>query len=226
MAASADTSLPPPVSFAAPESCGIEPLLKGVRIGVARDSAFAFLYQANLDLLRELGAELAFFSPLTDEQLPDIDSLYLPGGYPELHLATLEANQAMAEAIRAHHEAGKPIHAECGGMLYLLDKLTDKQGASGQMLGLLNGEATLQPRMTAMALQQAELPEGLLRGHSFHYSALSSELQPLTRGECPNYKRTSEAVYRQGRMTASYIHFYLPSDPVAAAALFCPGAPA
>ena len=201
-------------------------MLKDVRIGVARDSAFAFLYQANLDLLRELGAELAFFSPLTDEQLPDIDSLYLPGGYPELHLSTLEANQAMAEAIRAHHEAGKPIHAECGGMLYLLDKLTDKQGASGQMLGLLNGEATLQPRMTAMALQQAELPEGLLRGHSFHYSALSSELQPLTRGECPNYKRTSEAVYRQGRMTASYIHFYLPSDPVAAAALFCPGAPA
>ncbi|MGY8828999.1 MAG: cobyrinate a,c-diamide synthase [Pseudomonadales bacterium] len=226
LAASADTSLPPPVSFAAPEQARPAQLLKDVRIGVARDSAFAFLYQANLDLLRELGAELAFFSPLTDEQLPDIDSLYLPGGYPELHLSTLEANQAMAEAIRAHHEAGKPIHAECGGMLYLLDKLTDKQGASGQMLGLLNGEATLQPRMTAMALQQAELPEGLLRGHSFHYSALSSELQPLTRGECPNYKRTSEAVYRQGRMTASYIHFYLPSDPVAAAALFCPGAPA
>jgi cobyrinic acid a,c-diamide synthase len=226
LAASADTRLPPPASFAAPESYGIEPLLKGVRIGVARDNAFAFLYQANLDLLRELGAELKFFSPLSDEQLPDIDSLYLPGGYPELHLAQLEANQPMAQAIRAHHAAGKPIHAECGGMLYLLDKLTDKQGASGQMLGLLKGEATLQPRMTALALQQAELPEGLLRGHSFHYSTLSSELQPLTRGECPTYKRTAEAVYRQGRLTASYIHFYLPSDPAAAAALFCPGTPA
>ena len=110
-------------------------------------------------------------------------------------------------------------------MLYLLDKLTDKQGASGQMLGLLKGEATLQPRMTAMALQQAALPEGLLRGHSFHYSALTSELQPLTRGECPNYKRTAEAVYRQGRLTASYIHFYLASDPAAAAALFLPSRP-
>lgn len=226
LAASADIALPPPVSFAAPEQARSAPLLKGVRIGVARDSAFAFLYQANLDLLCELGAELTFFSPLNDAQLPDIDSLYLPGGYPELHLATLEANQPMAESIRAHHAAGKPIHAECGGMLYLLDKLTDKQGASGQMLGLLSGEATLQPRMTAMALQQAELPEGLLRGHSFHYSALTSELQPLTRGECPNYKRTSEAVYRQGRLTASYIHFYLPSDPLAAAALFLPGAAA
>ncbi|WP_415755165.1 cobyrinate a,c-diamide synthase [Pseudomonas leptonychotis] len=226
LAASADTCLPPPVSFAAPEQARPAQLLKGVRIGVARDSAFAFLYQANLDLLHELGAELTFFSPLSDAQLPDIDSLYLPGGYPELHLATLEANQPMAESIRAHHAAGKPIHAECGGMLYLLDKLTDKQGASGQMLGLLSGEATLQPRMTAMALQQTELPEGLLRGHSFHYSALTSELQSLTRGECPNYKRTSEAVYRQGRLTASYIHFYLPSDPAAAAALFLPGAPA
>ena len=226
LAASADTELPPPVSFAAPEPARPAPLLKGVRIGVARDSAFAFLYQANLDLLRELGAELKFFSPLTDAQLPEVDSLYLPGGYPELHLQRLEANQAIAQAIRAHHAAGKPIHAECGGMLYLLDKLTDKQGASGQMLGLLSGEATLQPRMTAMALQQTELPEGLLRGHSFHYSALTSELQPLTRGECPNYKRTAEAVYRQGRLTASYIHFYLPSDPAAAAALFSPGAPA
>jgi cobyrinic acid a,c-diamide synthase len=77
--------------------------------------------------------------------------------------------------------------------------------------------------MTAMALQHAELPEGRLRGHSFHYSALTSALVPISRGECPNYKRTAEAVYRMGRLTASYIHFYLPSDPVAAGALFRPG---
>jgi len=222
LAASADVALPPAVEFAVPAPCEIPALLAGVRIGVARDSAFAFLYQANLDLLGELGAELHFFSPLADQVLPEVDSLYLPGGYPELHLAQLEANQAMAQAIRDHHAAGKPIHAECGGMLYLLDRLTDKQGVSGRMLGLLAGEATLQPRMTAMALQHAELPEGQLRGHSFHYSALTSTLAPLTRGECPNYKRTAEAVYREGRLTASYIHFYMPSDPVAAAALFRP----
>lgn len=220
--ASADVTLPPPVAFAAPAPVTVEPLLHDVRIGVARDSAFAFLYQANLDLLRNLGAELYFFSPLRDTVLPEVDSLYLPGGYPELHLAQLEANQAMATAIRAHHAAGKPIHAECGGMLYLLDTLTDKQGVSGRMLGLLAGEATLQPRMTALALQGVTLPEGHLRGHTFHYSALTSELEPLARGQCPTYKRTAEAVYRLGRLTASYIHFYLPSDPVAAAALFLP----
>ncbi|MEX6502600.1 cobyrinate a,c-diamide synthase [Pseudomonas zhanjiangensis] len=220
LAASAEVALPAQVSFAAPDAQALEPLLAGVRIGVARDAAFAFLYQANLDLLRALGAELRFFSPLADSQLPEVDSLYLPGGYPELHLARLAANQAMAGAIRAHHDAGKPIHAECGGMLYLFERLTDKQGQSAAMLGLLPGEATLQPRLTALALQEAELPGGRLRGHTFHHSALTSELTPLARGECPNYRRTAEAVYRQGRLTASYIHFYLASNPAAAAELF------
>jgi cobyrinic acid a,c-diamide synthase len=225
LAASADTDLPPPVSFAVPEQARPASLLRGVRIGVARDSAFAFLYQANLDLLREMGAELQFFSPLRDSRLPAVDSLYLPGGYPELHLAQLAANQAMAQAIRAHHAAGKPIHAECGGMLYLLEQLTDQQGNSAAMLGLLPGQASLQPRLVALALQQVELPEGSLRGHTFHHSALNSPLVPIARGECPNYRRTAEAVYRIGRLTASYIHFYLPSAPAAAAALFLPGEP-
>ncbi|KRW64700.1 cobyrinic acid a,c-diamide synthase [Pseudomonas sp. TTU2014-096BSC] len=220
--ASADVALPPTVNFAAPVSRMLEPLLQGVRIGVARDAAFAFLYQANLDLLRQLGAELVFFSPLADTALPLVDSLYLPGGYPELHLCALADNQGMAEAIRAHHAAGKPILAECGGMLYLLDGLTDKPGARGAMLGLLPGEARLQPRLTALALQAVELPEGRLRGHTYHHSALETSLQPLALGECPNYKRTAEAVYRQGRLTASYIHFYLPSDPTAAAELLRP----
>jgi len=220
--ASADVALPPTVNFAAPVSRMLEPLLQGVRIGVARDAACAFLYQANLDLLRQLGAELVFFSPLADTALPLVDSLYLPGGYPELHLRALADNQGMAEAIRAHHAAGKPILAECGGMLYLLDGLTDKAGTRGAMLGLLPGEARLQPRLTALALQTVELPEGRLRGHTYHHSALETSLQPLALGECPNYKRTAEAVYRQGRLTASYIHFYLPSDPTAAAELLRP----
>ncbi|MBA4726325.1 MAG: cobyrinate a,c-diamide synthase [Pseudomonas sp.] len=222
LALSADTELPAPVSFAAPASAPLEPLLAGVRIGVARDAAFAFLYQANLDLLQALGAELLFFSPLRFARLPAVDSLYLPGGYPELHLRGLSRNRAMADAIRAHHEAGKPILAECGGMLYLLDGLTDRGDERTQMLGLLPGEARMHKRLTALALQEVELPEGRLRGHTFHHSALESPLEPLTRGECPNYKRTAEAVYRRGRLTASYIHLYLPSDPAAAAALFRP----
>ncbi|WP_457980989.1 cobyrinate a,c-diamide synthase [Ectopseudomonas composti] len=222
LVASADVDLPPAVSFAAPRIDESVPLLKGVRIGVARDAAFAFLYQANLDLLQALGAELHFFSPLNDNALPEVDSLYLPGGYPELYLSDLEGNQAMAAAIRAHHQAGKPLLAECGGMLYLLDELRDKQGGSGRMLGLLSGSAALQPRLTALALQEVTLPEGELRGHSYHHSRLDSPLQPLALGRCPNGKPVAEAVYRLGRLTASYIHFYLPSNPEAAAALLRP----
>lgn len=222
LAASAEVALPPAVRFAAPETPGERPDLAGVRIGVARDTSFAFLYQANLDLLEQLGAELRFFSPLADSALPEVDSLYLPGGYPELHLPQLAGNRAMAEAIRAHHQAGKPILAECGGMLYLLEGLTDVTGAAADLLGLLPGRATLQKRLAALALQEARLPEGSLRGHTFHHSLLDSPQVPLVRGLCPNDKPVAEAVFRSGRLTASYIHFYLPSNPRAAAELFRP----
>ena len=220
--ASAGAVLPAPVNFAAPSAAPLEPWLRGVRIGVARDSSFAFLYQANLDLLQALGAELVCFSPLTDATLPAVDSLYLPGGYPELHLHQLAGNQPMLAAIRAHHAAGKPILAECGGMLYLLQALTDKQGERAELVGVLPGEARMQPRLAALALQHVELPQGSLRGHTYHHSTLDCPLQPSARGACPNQRRTAEAVYQIGRLTASYIHFYLPSNPRAAAELLLP----
>lgn len=194
--------------------------LMGMRIGVAHDAAFSFLYRANLDLLRVLGAELALFSPLTDTTLPDVDSLYLPGGYPELHLDALAANRAMAAAIRAHHAAGRPIYAECGGMLYLLEALTDARERRARMAGLLPGEAVMQTRLAAIALQTVELPEGTLRGHTFHHSRLETPLAPITHGVCPNGGRTAEAVYRVGAITASYVHAYFPSNPPAVARLF------
>lgn len=222
LAASAEVALPPAVAFAAPAAEPLEPWLEGVRIGVARDTSFAFLYQGNLDLLQRLGAELVFFSPLVDAELPAVDSLYLPGGYPELHLPQLAGNPAMAAAIRAHHQAGKPILAECGGMLYLLEALTDAAGQSAELLGLLPGRAVMQKRLAALALQEAALPEGTLRGHTFHHSLLESPEAPLVRGLCPNDKPVAEAVYRIGRLTASYIHFYLPSNPRAAAELLRP----
>lgn len=222
LAASAEVALPPAVAFAAPAAEPLEPWLEGVRIGVARDTSFAFLYQGNLDLLQRLGAELVFFSPLVDAELPAVDSLYLPGGYPELHLPQLAGNPAMAAAIRAHHQAGKPILAECGGMLYLLEALTDAAGQSAELLGLLPGRAVMQKRLVALALQEAALPEGTLRGHTFHHSLLESPEAPLVRGLCPNDKPVAEAVYRIGRLTASYIHFYLPSNPRAAAELLRP----
>jgi cobyrinic acid a,c-diamide synthase len=193
-----------------------------VRIAVARDEAFAFTYGASLDLLRAMGAELLFFSPIRDARLPEADSLYLPGGYPELHHVALAQNDTMLSAIRAHHVAGKPLLAECGGMLYLLDSLTDVEGARAELVGLLSGDAVMQKRLAALALQAVELPEGVLRGHTYHHSLTSTELEPIARGLSPNGGRGAEAVYREGRMTASYVHFYFPSNPTAVAALFAP----
>lgn len=198
------------------------PLLAGTRIAVARDEAFSFVYPANLDLLRAMGAELLYFSPLNDSALPQADSVYLPGGYPELHLVRLEDNDTMRASLRAHHLAGKPIVAECGGMLYLMESLADTAGRTARMAGLLPGRAGMQESLQALALQGIELPEGRLRGHTFHHSSLETALAPLARGHCPNGGATAEAVYRIGRLTASYIHFYFPSAPQACAQLFLP----
>ncbi len=198
------------------------PLLQGQRIAIARDAAFSFLYAANLDLLEAMGAGCVFFSPLSDDTIPDCDALYLPGGYPELHLGPLANNTAMKSAIKSHHASGKPILAECGGLLYLLDSLAGRDGAAAAMVGLLSGRARMQPRLAALALQSVALPEGTLRGHTFHHSAAEISETPMASGLCPNGSATSERVYRKGRLTASYIHFYFPSNPEAAAALFLP----
>jgi cobyrinic acid a,c-diamide synthase len=217
-----DLALPPPVSFRAPPKPSIPPLLEGVRVAVARDAAFAFLYRANLDLLRTLGAGLVFFSPLEEAGPPPADALYLPGGYPELHLDKLAANRTMNAAIRAHHALGKPIIAECGGMLYLLESLTDIQGHDAGMVGLLPGRATMQARLGNLGLHAAQLPEGELRGHTFHYSSMTGGLEPIAHSRAARHHGRSEPVYRRERLTASYLHWYFPSNPAAAARLFLP----
>ncbi|MDD2914240.1 MAG: cobyrinate a,c-diamide synthase [Gallionella sp.] len=218
----ADTGLPPPVAFAPAAQPVVVRELDGVKIAVARDAAFSFMYRANLDVLEALGARLSFFSPLKDAELPEADSLYLPGGYPELHLSGLAENTAMLAAIRAHHAAQKPILAECGGMLYTLRSLADVHGRQSDLLGLLDGDAVMQPRLSALALQSIKLPQGALRGHTFHYSRLQTRLAFSAFGVCPNGGETGEAVYQQQRLTASYIHFYFPSNPGAVARLFLP----
>ncbi|MBI5329832.1 MAG: cobyrinate a,c-diamide synthase [Betaproteobacteria bacterium] len=213
--------LPEPVAFPvdADGPPPLSPLLHGQRIAIARDAAFSFLYPANLDLLAALGAKLTFFSPLAGDALPDCDALWLPGGYPELHLQALTANTALTAALRKHHTAGKPILAECGGMLFLAETLTDAQGRTAPMAGLLPARAVMQPRLTALGLQEIPLPEGVLRGHTFHHSRLETDLSPLVRASHPN-GGAGEAVYRLARLTASYVHFYFPSHPEAAAKLF------
>ena len=120
------------------------------------------------------------------------------------------------------------IVAECGGMLALLDGIVP-HAQPGQdtpepisMWGLLPGQAAMQKRMVNLGMHAADLPEGPMRGHTFHHSLLDSQLEPALRGTCPNAKPVAEAVFRLGRLTASYIHFYLPSNPAAAAAIFRP----
>jgi len=214
----------PLVEFTLPATpAPIAPLLQGVRIAVARDAAFSFMYQANLDCLNQLGAELVFFSPLHDSTLPaDTQSVYLPGGYPELHLQKLQVNVAMRASLFAHADAGKPVFAECGGMLYLLDSLTGIEGECGNMLGLLPGQARMQKNLAALALQSVTLPQGEVHGHSFHYSAANIALTPIAQGKCPNGGPLREGVYQHKRITAAYIHFYFPSNPAAIAPLFLP----
>ncbi|MFL6621694.1 MAG: cobyrinate a,c-diamide synthase [Sulfurifustis sp.] len=212
--------LPAPVTFAPVPTPALPRLLAGKRIAVARDAAFSFLYRANLDVLRALGAELLFFSPLADTQLPIADALYLPGGYPELHMTTLAGNRAMRSAVCAHHAAGKPMLAECGGLLYLLESLAGTDGQRTEMLGLLPGHAVMQTQLAAIAMQELTLPEGALRGHTFHHSRLETTLAPIARGVCPHGSKTAECAYRIDRLTASYVHSYFPSNPEAVARIF------
>lgn len=197
--------------------------LQGRTVAVARDAAFCFIYAANLDCLRELGAQLVFFSPLADAALPACDALWLPGGYPELHAETLAANSAMRASIAGHVRAGKPVWAECGGMMALFDELQTVDGASHAMWGVLPGSVTLQKRLAALGPQQLGVAGGTLRGHTFHYSTCTTPLQPAARTEAaPGRKLRSggEALYVSGSVRASYFHAWFASNPAAAAQLF------
>ncbi len=192
---------------------------------MARDEAFSFVYPANLDLLRAMGAELVFFSPLRDRALPAADALYLPGGYPELHLDTLADNTAMLDAVRAHHGDGKPLVAECGGMLYLLESLANGEGRARGLGGLIPARAAMGKRLGGIGSQGAIFPGGELRGHTFHYSVFETEPAfDLTAVRHPR-GTTGEGVIRRDGLTASYVHWYLPSNPAVAAALFGGGSP-
>lgn len=213
-------ALPKAVEFIKPESNSVSPLLSGVRIGIASDSAFSFIYPANVDVLREMGATLVFFSPLADARLPDIDSLYLPGGYPELHLATLQNNSSMKAALQEHFQQGKPIYAECGGLLYLLESITNKAGERGAMLGIMSGHAVMQNRLQGLGYQSAPMPGGVMRSHTFHHSIIETPLNPIAQGERLYNTSSGENIFQLKRLTASYLHCYFASNPIATARLF------
>ncbi len=212
--------LPPAVDFPPVFAPELPLLLAGKRVAIARDAAYGFIYPANVDTLRALGAELFFFSPLAGDALPEnSDALWLPGGYPELHGETLAANAPFWSGLRAHVAAGKPVLAECGGLMSLLDTIVDKVGIAHACAGLLPGRAVMQKRLAALGMQHVDLPQGRLSGHSFHYSKTETPLAPWLRAQRPD-GREGEAIYRVGPITASYVHFWFPSNPAAVAALF------
>lgn len=201
--------------------------LAGVRLAVARDEAFCFYYEDNLDLLRDAGAEIVFFSPLRDAALPPGScGLYLGGGYPELYAARLSRNTAMLESIRGEHQRGLPIYAECGGLMILTQSLTDLEGHVYPMLGLIPGHAQMCTKLV-MGYRQVTsrqdtllLPRGeSVRGHEFHYSEWAGagrvchayEVAPRAEG----HLRLEG--FAAGNLLASYIHLHFEARPEMAA---------
>jgi cobyrinic acid a,c-diamide synthase len=218
--------MPPAVDFSVASAFALPALpaaLAGVTIAIAQDAAFSFLYRSNLDTLRALGAELCFFSPLAGEPVPAAaHALYLPGGYPELHMTALEGNAEWRDSICTHHAAGRPLVAECGGMLALLETLTDVAGRSAPMLGLLPGHGVLADRFVNLSMQSLVLPEGEVRGHTFHHARIETCQQPAHHTKPQRDHGRPEAVFRIGRLFASFMHLYFPSNTAAVAALFRP----
>lgn len=199
----------------------IDPSLAGRTIAVARDAAFAFLYPANLDTLRDLGAAIRWFSPLANEAIPaGSDALYLPGGYPELHGEALSQAGTWTASVRAAHAAGMPIVAECGGMMVLTESLAEQSGKVWPMAGILPGAIAMQQRLAGIGPQGLDTKHGVLRGHTFHYSALHTSQAASARTRRHPDGSAGESVYRVGSLTASYFHAYFASCPAAVADMF------
>ena len=201
-----------------------------VRLGVARDRAFCFYYEENFRLLREAGAALVPFSPLADPGLPpELDGLYLGGGYPELWGRVLADNAGLRREIREFCLAGRPVLAECGGFLYLMESLASPQGECFPMAGVFPFRAIMGTRLAGLGYREVTTrapsllgPAGTrLRGHEFHYSRLDGD-----DGTVPTiYDLTGRAGrlevregYRRGNTLASYVHLHFGSNPVAARA--------
>lgn len=203
--------------------------LAGTRIIILKDKAFSFIYAANIAFLTQSGAEIIYCSALNDAHLPEGDILYLPGGYPELYIEELMDNDSFLLDVSNFSQSNKPIVAECGGMLYLLEQLTDLSGKKFAMAGLIPGSALMQKKLASIGSQSVELPflakEGsvesiVMRGHSFHYSSADIELTPLSQTKHHPSGRAGEFVYVHNNIIASYMHWYFPSNPALTLALF------
>ncbi len=200
-----------------------QPFDRRLRIGVARDNAFCFYYQDNLDLLVNAGAEIVEFSPIEQKQLPEsLDGLYLGGGYPELHAAGLAANETMRNDVARFAQSGKPVYGECGGLMYLTEAIVDQASHSFPMVGVFPTRARMQPRLAALGYAEVEgmnktgwlWPGERARGHEFRYSVIDEMPEQIQR----RYRVSTMAGERQdgfsvGSVLASYVHLHFGSCP-------------
>jgi len=202
------------------------------RLGIARDEAFHFYYEDNLRRLEALGAELVPFSPLHDAVLPEVDGLYLGGGYPEVHAAALAANVAMRDAISRFALRGAPVYAECGGLMYLTRAIVSADGQAHAMVGLLPTEARMCAKLQALGYVEVETqaktilgpPGTRFRGHQFRYSEVSPVPSAADVDHAYSLRRrrgdgTLTEGYRVKNVLASYVHAHWASNPTVAAAL-------
>lgn len=178
-------------------------------IGVAKDEAFNFTYHENLRALSQIG-EISYFSPINDSILPEVDFIYLAGGYPELYLKELSQNISMRKSIQDFATSGGKILAECGGMMYLSKNIIDKDGNLFPMVGFLDQNASMENMKLKLGYRKIRLEDDTLFGHEFHYSHLVDSKEGTKDIEVYSArdKRLDTQVIRKNNVLASYIHFY------------------
>lgn len=195
-----------------------------VRIAVASDRAFSFYYQENLDILSDFGAELVFFSPLLDRKLPEgTGGIYIGGGYPEAHAKALEDNRFLRDELRRAIEAGMPVYAECGGLMYM-GKAIEADGRVSRMSGVFPWTTRLLPKRKALGYREVSLTgncpflkKGKIRGHEFHYSEMSGPPSGVFAYTVSGGDKKYEEGFVYKNTLASYIHLHFASNPAFAA---------
>lgn len=195
--------------------------LRRLKISIASDEAFNFMYHENIEQMKRIGA-LTFFSPLDDQQLPETDLLYLSGGYPELFLTRLSANTSMKKSIRKFCDSGGCVIAECGGMMYLGKSIVDENGQAYPMAGFLNLETSMQQAKLSLGYRKVKLKDEIFYGHEFHYSTCIEQGEISKIAEVWNAlnKTVDTPVYKQNNVVASYLHFYWAEKTVLLPMLF------
>ncbi|MGQ3683419.1 MAG: cobyrinate a,c-diamide synthase [Candidatus Loosdrechtia sp.] len=194
------------------------------RIAVASDEAFNFYYQDNLDLLEAYGVELTYFSPLYDKFVPaDINAIYIGGGFPELYAGMLASNTTMKESLRKAYNRGVVIYGECGGMMYLLEHLTDHKKKTHEMCGILKGTTRMEEKRQGLGYITVEAVQDTIfckkgkrfRAHEFHWSSrYVPEGTPYAYlvSKCDEKEARPDGI-SDGRALGSYAHIHFATDP-------------